>query len=290
MNYINIDESSTSEIIANIESPAFGFDKKLIIVKDSGLFKKDGRKKQGTPVQENLATYINENKDIIDDMVTLVFCEKEIDKNNVYAAIEKNGIIVECSPLKPNQIIGNLKKICSMYKVTLSDDVANYFLEIAGTNMQELINEIRKLIEYEGEGGTITKNDIDNLTTKQIEGIIFDLTDNLGAKKTDKAIEILDNLIFLREPPAKILVTLYNHFKKLYYCSMAIKENTDVTKALNLKPNQMFLVSKYKKQVGFFKSKDLRKLLEALSDLDYNYKIGGIDLELGLKSILCAYC
>ena len=108
--------------------------------------------------------------------------------------------------------------------------------------------------------------DIDNLTTKQIEGIIFDLTDNLGAKKTDKAIEILDNLIYLREPPAKILVTLYNHFKTLYFCSMAIKENSDVTAALNLKPNQMFLVTKYKKQVGYFKSKDLRNLLEHLAE------------------------
>ena len=162
MNYISIDESSTDEIISNIESPAFGFDKKLIIVKDSGLFKKDGRKKQGSPIQEALATYIDENKKIIDEMVVLVFCEKEIDKNNVYSAIEKNGTIVECAALKPNQIIGNLKKICSMYKVTLPDDVANYFLEIAGTSMSELINEIRKLIEYEGEGGTITKEDIDN--------------------------------------------------------------------------------------------------------------------------------
>ena len=290
MNFIQIDEESVGDIIENIESPAFGFDKKLIIVRNSGLFKKDGRKKAGSPIQEKLAAYINENKSIIEDMVTIVFCEKEADKNNVFSAIEKNGTIVECSGLKPNQIISNLKKIAGMYKVNLPDDVANYFIEIAGTSMQELINEIRKLIEYAGEGGTITKTDVDNLTTKQIEGIIFDLTDNLGAKKTDKAIEVLDSLVYMREPLQKILVTLYNHFKKLYFCSIAIKNNQDVTKALNLKPNQMFLVTKYKKQAQLFKTQELRKLLEELANLDYNYKIGGIDLDIGLKSILCAYC
>ena len=290
MNFIQIDEESVNDIIENIESPAFGFDRKLIIVRNSGLFKKDGRKKAGSPIQEKIATYINENKSIIEDMVTIVFCEKEADKNNVFTAIEKNGIVVECSGLKPNQIISNLKKIAGMYKVNLPDDVANYFLEIAGTSMQELINEIRKLIEYAGEGGTITKTDVDNLTTKQIEGIIFDLTDNLGAKKTDKAIEVLDSLVYMREPLQKILVTLYNHFKKLYFCSIAIKNNQDVTKALNLKPNQMFLVTKYKKQATLFKTQELRKLLEELANLDYNYKIGGIDLDVGLKSILCAYC
>ena len=290
MNYIQIDEESVSDIIENIESPAFGFDKKLIIVRNSGLFKKDGRKKVGSPIQEKIATYINENKSIIEDMVTIVFCEKEFDKNSVFSAIEKNGCVIECNGLKPNQIIENLRKIASMYKVNFPDDVANYFIEIAGTSMQELINEIRKLIEYAGEGGTITKDDVYNLTTKQIEGIIFDLTDNLGAKKTDKAIAVLDNLVYMKEPLQKILVTLYNHFKKLYFCNIAIKNNQDVSKALNLKPNQMFLVTKYKKQATLFKIAELKKILEDLANLDYNYKTGGIDLDIGLKSILCAYC
>lgn len=290
MNYIQIDEESTNDIISNIESPAFGFDKKLIIVKNSGLFKKDGRKKIGSPIQETIASFINENIDIINEMVTLVFCEIEVDKNNVYSAIEKNGIICECALLNAPQIISNLKKICQMYKVNLDDSVAQYFLETAGTSMQELINEIRKLIEYTGEGGIITKEAIDNLTTKQVESIIFDLTDNLGMKKTDKAIEVLDNLIYKKEPIPKILVTLYNHFKKLYYCNIAIKTNRDVTSALNLKPNQMFLVTKYKTQAKYFKINDLRNILRELTELDYNYKNGKLDIEVGLKSILCTYC
>ena len=49
--------------------------------------------------------------------------------------------------------------------------------------MQDLINEIRKLIEYAGEGGTINKADIDLLCTKQTQAIIFNLTDYLGKKQ-----------------------------------------------------------------------------------------------------------
>ena len=49
--------------------------------------------------------------------------------------------------------------------------------------MQELINEIRKLIEYAGKGGTITKKEVDLLCNKKIESIIFDLTDSLGIYK-----------------------------------------------------------------------------------------------------------
>ena len=49
----------------------------------------------------------------------------------------------------------------------------SYFIECCGTDMQDLINEIRKLIEYVGQGRTITKDDIDKLSIKKMESIIF---------------------------------------------------------------------------------------------------------------------
>ena len=156
--------------------------------------------------------------------------------------------------------------------------------------MQFLINEIRKLIEFAGENGTIQKEDIEKLAIKQIDSVIFDLKDNLGSKKISEAIEVLDDLVYQKEPIQKILVTLYNHFKKLYLCKEAVKLNKDVVTALNLKPNQTFLVTKYKKQVSYFKGNDLKNILEELVNLDYNSKIGNIDAEVGLKSILCRFC
>ncbi len=156
--------------------------------------------------------------------------------------------------------------------------------------MQELINEIRKLIEYAGNGGKIEKIDIDKLCIKKLETIIFDLTDNLGKKETQRALKVLKNLIANKEPIQKILITLYNHFKKLYITKLAVKENKDLISSLNLKPNQTFLVNKYKTQANYFSDKELSKILQGLRDLDYNSKNGLIDLQVGLEAILCTYC
>ena len=177
-----------------------------------------------------------------------------------------------------------------MYKVKIDSDTLRYFVQNCGNNMQDLINEIRKLIEYAGEGGTIDKQIIDKLSIKQMESIIFELTDKLGNKKVSDALVILDNLIYSREPIQKILVTLYGHFKKLYLCKLAINLNKDITYSLNLKPNQTFLVSKYRNQSNYFKLSELRKILQELIDLDYNYKSGKIDIDIGIRSILCNYC
>ena len=156
--------------------------------------------------------------------------------------------------------------------------------------MQELINEIRKLIEYAGPNGQIKNEDIDKLCIKKLESVIFDLTDSLGKRNIKLALNVLHNLIYEKEPIQKILITLYNHFKKLYLTSIAIQENKDVASSLSLKPNQVFLVNKYKMQSKYFNKKELRNILQALIDLDYNYKNGIIDLQLGLETVLCEYC
>ena len=97
-------------------------------------------------------------------------------------------------------------------------------------------------------------------------------------------------MIYAKEPIQKILITLYNHFKKLYLTKLAVKTNKDIIATLNLKPNQTFLVNKYKMQAKYFEERELKSVLQNLRDLDYNYKIGLIDLQVGLESILCRYC
>lgn len=156
--------------------------------------------------------------------------------------------------------------------------------------MQDLINEIRKLIEYAGTNGKITKEAVDLLSIKKLESVIFDLTDSLGKKDTKTALTVLQNLIYEKEPLQKILITLYNHFKKIYLTKIAVRENKNIAKSLNLKPNQTFLVKKYQMQSKYFKENELKLILQSLRDLDYKYKIGEIDLQVGLESILCTYC
>ena len=120
--------------------------------------------------------------------------------------------------------------------------------------------------------------------------MIFDLTDSLGKKKVGLALQVLKNLIYAKEPLQKILITLYNHFKKLYFVKLSLKYNKDIISSLNLKPNQTFLVNKYKTQAGYFQEKELQNMLQNLRDLDFQYKLGIIDLQVGLETILCKYC
>lgn len=293
INYILIDDTNINELIQDMETPAFGYEKKLIIARNTGIFKKEGKRKNTelAKLKEKINDYIEKNIDMINESLVLVFVEKEADsKQTLYKTIDKLGTVCKFDYQKPMQIEARLKAICNGYKVQIDNQSLRYFIEICGINMQDLINEIRKLIEYAGENGKIEKADIDKLTIKKLESIIFDLTDNLGKKDISKALEVLHNLIYSKEPLQKILITLYNHFKKLYFTKVAMNNNKDMVTSLGLKPNQTFLVNKYKTQARYFKTSELKEILQSLRDLDYNYKNGLIDLQVGMESILCRYC
>ncbi len=287
INYIQIDENNVQSIISDIETPAFGYESKLIVARNCGFLKKKNS------ISEKLAEYIEKsasgnNKENILSGVELVVIEDEIEKNDLYKAIEKYGTIKECNEAKLPELIKKVKSITSAYGVDIKENTASYFIEYTGTNMEDIINEIRKLIEYKGKGGTITKEDIDVLTVKKTESIIFDLTDNLGNKNIKEAMNVLHNLIYSKEPVQKILVMLYNHFKKLYIVSLSDSQN--IAQNLKLKPNQTFLVNKYQRQAKCFKEQELRTILDELINLDESYKIGNVDINVGLESILCRYC
>jgi len=290
INYIVLDETTVDQLLKELQTPPFGYEKKLIILKNTGILKKETKKKNSNllQIQEKLVEYIEKNIQEIEDTIILVIIEEKAEKTKLLDIITKNGTICSFERLKPNEIIKRLKLICNKYKVNVSEKTLQKLIETSGTSMQVLINEIRKLIEYAGENGTIRDDDIEKLSIKQIDSVIFNLTDYLGNKNINKAIEVLRDLLYLKEPIQMILITLYRHFKKLYLVKLAQIEQKDIAETLQLKPNQMFLINKYKKQAEYFKIHDLRQMLKKLTKLDTKSKSGLIDIEIGLEAVLCS--
>ena len=281
VNYIQIDESNVSNIISDIETPAFGFEKKLIIAKDTGLFKKKNT------TSERITEYLKETE--IPD-VELIFIEKDIEKNSLFNLVQKIGKVEEFKEQKLPQLISKVVSLTKAYDIIIKENVAQYFIECVGTNMSDIVNELRKLIEYAGKGNEITRDAIDNLSIKKSESIIFELTDSLGKKNITEALNVLNNLIYAKEPVQKILVMLYNHFKKLYIIKLAKEQRRSSLEILKLKPNQMFLVKKNEEQAGRFSKVDLEMILKEIIKLDNLSKSGLVDINIGLESILCMYC
>ena len=137
INYIIKDETNYDGLIQDIETIAFGFSNKLIVAKNTGLFKKSVK---DTRFVDDFIDYI-ENSKLSD--VCIVFIEEDVQITSaLFKQIEKKGKVLKFSELKPNEVTSKVITIAKQYNVTITLDVASYFVNSCGTNMQEIINEL----------------------------------------------------------------------------------------------------------------------------------------------------
>lgn len=76
-----------------LQMPCFGYEKKMIIVKNSGLFKKETKKKVSNTkeIRDNLEKYLKENIEDIKERIVLIFIEENAEKLNITKTFESLG-------------------------------------------------------------------------------------------------------------------------------------------------------------------------------------------------------
>ena len=126
-----------------------------------------------------LKTGKDEFVNIMDNMpetTCILICESEVDKRSkVYKWIKKNGYIGEF--LKKNQtekvLLRWIAALLGKEKKQIRENDAIYFLQKVGDDMFQIKNETDKLIAYVGEKEEITKEDIDAITSGEVQDKIF---------------------------------------------------------------------------------------------------------------------
>lgn len=291
INYIVLDDTNVNNLVFEVNTPAFGYNSKLILINDSNIFKikkkkTDDSEKEESQTNSSEIDILNLLEKGIADNITIVFNETDVAKTKkIYKLIDKIGIISEFNKLSENDLIFYSITLCKKYGVTMDKSIATYFVSVCNNNMEDIINELRKLIEYTGNGNEVKKEYVDLITTKSIDAVIFDLTDNLGARNVEKSINILDELLLQKEPLQKIYIMLYRHFKNLYIIKKANKQGiNNINDELKLHP---FMFSKYCKQVSNYSYEEIKKIYMNFMNIDIDNKQGKIDLYTGIINAMC---
>lgn len=104
---------------------------------------------------------------------------------------------------------------------------AEYLIFRCGDLMTGLISEIGKIGAY-AKARRITRQDIDAVSTPQLDAVIFNLTDAIAAKNFDKAFSVLGELLHMQEPPIKLLASLAKQVRQLYTARLALEGQKSV--------------------------------------------------------------
>lgn len=278
MNSITFDGINDTEDVASaVETLPFFSDYRLVVIKDSGLLKQG--KKDMTDKMVNIVKNIPET-------AVIIFSDEEVDKrNSLYKAIKKYGYVCEINKLKDAELIRWLGK---QSKGKMSSSLAAYFVQTIGDQMDTLNGELDKLLAYCGDNA-ITKESIDTVCTKSLESNIFDMMDALGYKKADKALDIYNNMLVMKQSPVAVLTMLARQFKLILQCKYLLKKGYSKREIASELSQREFIVDKYIKQGRNFSIQTLMQANADCAELDVRFKQGLITDVLGVEMLILKY-
>ena len=271
----SLDNTLIKDIIEDANTISMFSNKKIIIVNDSSFF---GANKK-IEDQELLEKYLN-NYNNNTYIIFVANIEKIDTRKKITKIVEKNGSIIEClnNETYTKDFINNY---LAKNKYKMQD--TNYFLNIVGNNLENIKNELEKLIMYKINDKIINNDDIDKICIKNIEEEIFELTDAIIANNKQKSINLLNEFLNKNYEEIAIIALLASQFRFLYQVKRLENKNknyTEIAKILEVNP---YRVKFTQKKLYNYREKDITERIKQLAKMDHDIKLGLIDKKLALE-------
>ena len=240
---------------------------KLIIIDNAYIFTATTNKKllkQNTEVLEQYLNNINKNTILIFNILK----DKLDVRKKIYKLANTNGKIIECNNVSTINVVKNMFK-----GYNIDDSLIKLLINRVGNNLLILKEETDKIKTYKDDN-TITREDIINLTNKNIDTDLFHLIDNIVENNKNEAIKSYHEMLKLGEEPLMILINLANQFRILYQVKRLSKQGLSEFKIADILNIHSYRVKKALEKRNNFSDSKLINYLSALADLDYSIKIG----------------
>lgn len=141
-------------------------------------------------------------------------------------------------------------------------------------DMVRINNEIAKLCAYAGNKSEITDAMIDLLVPADIDVKVFELSESLGKKDSDRACKLLAHMLETGEQPTALLGLISSNFRRIFFAKInSGYSNAELAGYLGCKE---YAVVKAKEQAKNFGARALKTIVNLLLEADYNIKSGNM--------------
>lgn len=265
------------EIIDLAETLPFFADRRVILIEDSGLFKKSA---------EELADYMS----TVPESTHFIFVEKDVDKKTkMYKAVNKLGSAVEFGRQTDETLARWINGRIRKNGKNITGDAYALFIRKTGTDMENIDHELEKLLCYTLEKEYIDLADVQAITTEQTENKIFDMVDAVAAHQQRRALDLYYDLLALKEAPMRILYLITNQFQRLMVVKAMSNQgfsNRDIASKAGCPE---WAVKKYQSQCRAFSMAQLKKAIADGVEYETAVKTGRMNDQMAVELFIVTY-
>lgn len=221
------------------------------------------------------------------------------------AKIEEIGVVIEHPRLKGKGLTSWIRKRMEEKEKTLSEEAANYLIEVIGDHLQDLDNALETIFLSTGDQRTIGLADIEGVLSDVKLSTIYELTDAIGQQHLEKALGILKKVLdsnvisFKKEEASKykeseLYSILLANVARQYRLIWRVKElgnkrhTEESARAIGIK--SVWILNKLADQAKKFSESALREGLLKCQKTDLALKKGRGSKDLLLEKLVIDLC
>jgi DNA polymerase-3 subunit delta len=220
------------------------------------------------------------------------------------AEIERVGEMKEYPRLRGKALVSWVMKRMQEKEKGLSEEAANYLVEVVGDHLYDLDNALEKVSLSVGAKGAIELSDVEEITTEVKVSTVFDLTDAIGHQNLEKALKVLERALeskvvsFKKEEASKKMddpvPLLLSMMAKQYWNILMVKEMAslhqevgELAKTLRMSP---WNIKKLMEQEKNFSQSSLREGIFKCHQADLAIKRGRGPKDLLMQKLVIDLC
>ncbi|MDS3924353.1 DNA polymerase III subunit delta [Staphylococcus hominis] len=283
-NYVkyNLYDTSFNQIIEEALTMPFISEKKAIVVKNAFIFTGEKVSKDIQPnneqVNEFLEKYDGENFIIFE-----VYQNKLDERKKITKTLKKTSKLTKVEQMSEQEIKKWIKnKLHENFK-DIKQDALDLFIELTGINFNIVSQELEKIILFLGERPTINKKDVEEIINRSLEQNVFLLTEYIQKGEKYKAIQLIKDLIVMKEEPIKLLALITSNYRLYYQCKILSRKGysgQQIAKTINVHPYRVKLALN---QVKHYQLTHLLNIIDQCAETDYKLKSSYMDKQLILE-------
>lgn len=275
LDVFNYDSSvAIADVISNANSFSLFGSKKLIVYT---MTKSDKSDKLADVDASFLLDYAqNPNEDCV-----LIFR----DCGKTFNCIKDYAIFVDCDKANWEELARYVSQTLAAKGYDVEKSAIKFFVECCGLDMGKITSELDKLMLYCRDSKKIARADVDEITTVDMESKVYDLSNAIQRGDNQKALELLDSMVKRGEKPSALLSSITSTFLRAFLIANTNASDEVIGKTLGLSAKAVQtnknIVAKGKANMrGYIPY--LKKLLDELSELEYQFKSNVIEEESAL--------
>lgn len=179
-------------------------------------------------------------------------------KSKMLKMLEDKTAAIQFARLQEHSSRGKIKSLLKDRGIEIEPEALDILVELGGGNLGGMIGEANKLIDYVGEDGTISKEDVAAVSSDYQVFKVFELVERAAFGDFDKAMNIIDFLARRGEKLSSLLFWMGEHFIGLYL-------------AKNRKPfgaGKRDFSWKFRDQINLFENSQLERIIKLIAEAD----------------------